>query len=123
MQIQVNTDHHIHGREAFIAKVEAEVNDALGRYGEQITRVEVHLNDVNGGKAGDNDKRCLMEARIAGHQPVAASHQAETLEQALDGASKKLHRLVDHTLDRMKDSKGRASIRTDFEEIPAEELS
>ena len=33
-----------------------------------------------------------MEARLAGHQPIVASHQASTLDDAVDGASDKLAR-------------------------------
>lgn len=113
MQIQVNTDSNIDGRDELIRRVEAAVEDTLGRFGDQITRVEVHLNDVNGPKAAGDDKRCLMEARLAGRQPVAVSHQGATLDQAVDGAADKLKRSLDSTLGRLGDHKGRTSFGGD----------
>jgi hypothetical protein len=44
------------------------VTHALRRFASQITRVEVHVADVNAGKQGSADKRCMMEARPAGRQ-------------------------------------------------------
>ena len=101
MQIQVNTGNHIAGSEGLTRHVEGVVTDALGRFGQRITRVEVHLNDEHAAKPGDNDHRCQMEARLAGLQPVSASDQAATLKQALDGAAKKLQRALDATLGKL----------------------
>jgi ribosome-associated translation inhibitor RaiA len=67
----------------------------------QITRVEVHLSDENSDKGGDNDKRCLLEARLAGLRPVVVSHRAATLQQAIDGAAEKLERSIESTLGRL----------------------
>ena len=101
MQVQVNTDNTVAGSEALTRHVEGVVESNLGRFGDRITRVEVHLNDVNGDKPGDNDNRCQMEARLAGLQPISVSHQAATREQALDGAAKKLQRSLDSTLGKL----------------------
>lgn len=90
MLIQVNTDNHIKGREALVAQVESTVESNLRHFQSHITRVEVHLTDENSQKGGAKDKRCMMEARIEGRQPLAVSHEAESLTQAVDGAAKKL---------------------------------
>ncbi len=109
MQVQVNTDNNIDGRDEFIRRVEAEVEGTLGRFADQITRVEVHLSDANAAKSGGDDKRCLMEARLAGRQPVAVSHEAATLEEAVDGAADKMKRSLDSTLGRLGGHKGQTS--------------
>ena len=102
MQVQINTDTNIVGNEDLAQQVEAIVRGALDRFSEQITRVEVHLSDGNSdNKFGTKDKRCLLEARLAGLQPVSVSHQAATLEQAVDGAVEKLKRSLDSTLGRL----------------------
>jgi ribosomal subunit interface protein len=111
MQIQVHTDHNVEGHEALIQWVESEVRHVLGRFSDQITRVEVHLSDENSDKSGDNDKRCLMEARLSAHQPVAVSHHAGSLNDAFNGAAEKLKRSLESTLGRLKDHHGRDSIR------------
>ncbi len=114
MQIQINTDHNIEGHEALAAQVHRVVESALSRISDHITRVEVHLSDESSHKSGEkssqNDKRCMMEARLEGRQPVAATHQAATVDQAVTGAAAKLTRLIESTLGRLHDEKSR---RTD----------
>lgn len=103
MQIQINTDHNIEGREALATHVQGVVENVLGSLAERVTRVEVHLSDQNGNKSGPNDKRCMMEARVEGRQPTAVTHTAETVDQAVDGAVEKLKRSLASTLDRLAD--------------------
>lgn len=100
MQIQINTDHHIEGHEALAAWATGEVKNALNHFSTQVTRVEVHLSDENGHKSGQNDKRCLLEARLEGRKPLAVTHNASTLYLAVTGAAGKLTRLMEHTLGR-----------------------
>ena len=111
MQIQVNTDDNIHGRDSLVAKVQAEVEQVLGRFAGQVTRIEVHLSDENAAKPGSSDKRCLMEARPTGQKPVAVTHEAGTLAEAWGGAAKKLRALLDSQLGKLNETKGAASIR------------
>ena len=74
MQIQVQTDNHTAGGVGLTRQVEAVVEGALERFGDRITRVEVHFTDENGSqKSSDSDKRCVMEARLAGLQPITVS--------------------------------------------------
>lgn len=102
MQIQVNGDNQIHAREELSTRVEAVVGGALQRFGERISRVDVHLTDENHQKNGQADKRCLIEAHINGHSTTAVSHHATTLDQAVDGAAHKIERAVDHALARRR---------------------
>lgn len=44
MKIQLNTHVHINGTEALAAQMSATVEQALERFGEHVTRVEVHLH-------------------------------------------------------------------------------
>jgi len=106
MQIQVSTDHNIEGTETFIHHVQAELMIALSGFNAHVTRVEVHFSDEDGPKTGGLDKRCLLEVRTAHHQPVALGHTGETLEQALQGAAQKMHRLLESTLGRAHDYQG-----------------
>jgi ribosomal subunit interface protein len=103
MKIQLNTDVHIDGTEALAAQVSATIEQALQRFSTHITRVEVHLSDENGDKSGQQDQRCILEARLKGRQPVAVTEHAASLEQAVDGAAQKLSRLLDSTLGRLHD--------------------
>ena len=102
MLIKINTDSNIQGDEALAKKAEALLSGTLEHFGEQLTRVEVHLSDQSSDKkSGTDDKRCLLEARLAGLQPIAASHQAATLEQAIEGAAEKLKHSLDSVLGRL----------------------
>ena len=104
MQIQMNTDGNIEGHEALATQVSSVVESALNRFSDHITRVEVHLSDENSDKKGGNDDmRCVMEARLEGRQPIAVTHQAATVDQAVDGAADKLTRLIESTLGRLHD--------------------
>ena len=85
MQIQVQTDNHTAGGAGLTRQVEAVVEGALGRFGDRITRVEVHLTDENGSqKSSGSDKRCVMEARLAGLQPITVSAEGSSLRQAIN---------------------------------------
>lgn len=110
MLIQVNTDNHITGSEELTHEVQSVVARSLGRFGERITRVEVHLSDESSiAKSGNADKRCAMEARLAGLKPMTASHQSASLEEAVEGAADKLEKMLRRTLGRLDDAKGRIS--------------
>lgn len=110
MRIQINT-HDTANNDADSDRVEALIIGGLDRFGDQITRVEVHLADVNAKKGGGDDKRCMIEARPTSHKPVAVTHQAETMPLAIDGALEKMVRLLDTTLGKRNDHKGAPSIR------------
>jgi len=109
MKIQLNTDVNIEGSEALAAQVSATIEQALERFREHVTRVEVHLSDENGGKSGQQDQRCMLEARFEGRQPVAVTDHAATQEQAVHGAAQKLARLLDSTLGRLQDHREKTS--------------
>ena len=94
MQVQVNSNHHIESSAGMQNWVASVVEDRLDRFDDLLTRVEVHLSDENAAKAGAQDKRCQMEARIKGHQPLSVTHKAESLDQAVDGAADKLLRAI-----------------------------
>jgi ribosome-associated translation inhibitor RaiA len=111
MQIQINTDHNIEGHQGLITQVSDVVENALNRYSEHITQIDVHLSDENSNKkSGNNDMRCVIEAHLKGRQPIAVTHQATTLDQAVEGASDKLANLIESTLERQHDQELR---RTD----------
>ncbi|MDH5346511.1 MAG: HPF/RaiA family ribosome-associated protein, partial [Nitrospira sp.] len=97
------TDNHIHGREEIVSLVETSIEGAIGRFRDRITRVEAHLSDTNSHKTKGDDIRCVLEARLASHQPIAVTHQAATVELALSGAADKLERSVESTLGRLKE--------------------
>lgn len=111
MQIQLNTDKNVQGTDSMAAWAEREIKAKLDRFGDHITRIEVHLSDASATREGVTDKRCKLEARLAGHQPVLVSHDAAKVAEAMAGALDKLVRLLDTTFGRSRDARGRESIR------------
>lgn len=104
MLIQVNTGRQTGGSADLKTYVQEFVEGKFRRFAERITRVEVHLNDENTAKkAGGNDKRCQVEVRLAGLQPLSVTHHADSHDQALDGAVGKMHSLIDTTLGKHQD--------------------
>lgn len=110
MQVQVNTDNDTNGSAALEERVREKVEGQLGRFAQHLTRVEVHINDVNADKGG-TDKRCMIEARPANAKPMAVTHEAETVKLALTGALQKASRQLDSALGKRMDRKGAESIR------------
>jgi ribosome-associated translation inhibitor RaiA len=112
MNIQINSGHNINGHESMIQNAKAVVESTLGHLTDHITRIEVFLSDENSDKGGSSDKRCLMEARLKGHQPIAVTKEAKTIEIAIAGAADKLKSSLDHTLGRLGDHEGRKHMHT-----------
>ena len=111
MQVQVHTDDHIHGGESLAQWIQDESGTRLARFRENMTRLEVFLTDVDAGKSAAEDKRCRIEARVAGRQPVAVTAEADKKTNAFISAVDKLTRALDADLGRVKDRHGRDTIR------------
>jgi hypothetical protein len=84
-----------------------DVNRALGRFKDKLTRLEIHLSDVNGPKFGKQDTLCLIEARPASHRPLAVSMKAATVEAAVRGSLSKLRRALETLFGRLSESRPR----------------
>ena len=106
MQVLVNTDHNIDGREAMAEGVRQVVEGALRHFSDHITRVEVHVSDQNGAKGGPDDKRCVMEARLEGRPPIAVTHDGPTVESVVAGAADNLVKRIEGILGRAARSHG-----------------
>ncbi len=121
MNIQINTGHNIKGNEELIAKFSSTIKEALSRMSDHITSVQVHLSDQDGVKKGNNDKRCKLEARLEGRQPIIVTENAATLNQALDGAIDKLISMIESILGRQRDQRSRKTEQSEPEQKFPEE--
>ena len=102
MKIQLNTDKNVNGSEELQGLLTYIITEELGRFNDQITRLEVHISDEDGRKEGPKDKRCLLEARIEGMQPIAVTNFANTPEQAVIGAIDKLKNKFKSKIGRLR---------------------
>ena len=109
MQILLNSDPNVNGGHLMAEHLKQVVTDAIGRFGEHITRVEAHLSDVNSSaKSGANDIHCTLEARLVGLDPLVVKDHAGNAHQAIDGAVRKLKRAIETALAKHEDPRRRA---------------
>jgi ribosome-associated translation inhibitor RaiA len=101
MQVQVNCGDGLQAKETLERWANDYLNESLSRFRDELTRVEVQLSDDAKGKHGAQDLRCTLEARLAAHQPVVASHFGETMDEAIRGATQKLIKGLDHTFGKL----------------------
>jgi hypothetical protein len=102
MKILINTDKTINGDERQQQYYTSLIDEELKRYQSHITRIEMHLSDQNGKKEGVEDVLCMLEARLEGRQPMAVTHQDDTVELAVSGALEKLKNALETILGRLQ---------------------
>ena len=121
MLIQVNSNNALSLNDKTIRWASDEVESVMVHFASRITRVEVHLNDVNSDKSGDGDKFCSVTARVEGLPLLATQHEAGTLEQALSGALNKLEKQIDRQIGKLDHKKGRTPYGGEpFAELPVD---
>ncbi len=108
MKIQIQTDNHVQNDPSVTQHVERSLDAQVGHLASEITRIEVHLSDVNGQRRGEDDRVCRIEARLAGSAPLAVSDAAATTAGAVTGAARKLRHAIDH-------ARGKQSQRVDVD--------
>jgi ribosome-associated translation inhibitor RaiA len=102
MIIQLNTDKNIAGDERLESYLSSIIKEELSNFSDHITRIEVHLADENSLKNGEDDKRCMFEARIENKQPIAVTSHANTVEAAVTDALEKLKASLETIEGRLK---------------------
>ena len=105
MQIQIRTDNNINVNDSRATELKSIVTHAMRHCSSHITRIEMHLSDVNGVRAGENDKSCVMEVRLEHRKPMAATEESNTVSESVKGAADKLARMVKNTLERAADKR------------------
>lgn len=102
MHIQMNTDNHVEGYQRVEKYFSSMIETALERFDDKITGLDVHLGDENSDKFGTDDKRCMIEARLAGIKPVAVVNHADTIDKAVSGAIDKMKKVLDTTYGKLR---------------------
>lgn len=106
MIIQVNSDKTIIVDAGVKSFVRGEVSRILARFEDRVTRIEVHLNDINSRKTGPPDKRCLVEARPAGARPITTTAVAKRVDTAIGMALRKMQRSLTSFFGRQSRASG-----------------
>ena len=102
MTIQINADKNLDVHETYQAQLKDQLSEESRRYDENITLQEVHLYRENSNKKSEDDKRCIIEARLKGRQPIAVTDIANTYYQTVLGAIDKLETSLDTILGRLR---------------------
>jgi len=113
MEINVNTDNTIDRHQGLDERVREAVEGAIGRFGEHVRRVDVHLSNENSQKHEDGSNYCMMEARVSGYEPVVVHAHANNLHLSISNAATKLKRALDSALGRLNDKKMREPLPVD----------
>lgn len=103
MIIQLNADKNLTIHTEYENQIIEKLSKELTRFAEHITRLEVHLSDENGDKSGQDDKRCLLEARMEGRQPIAVSSFGQSYDLALNSTIDKLKSALTTIVGKLKE--------------------
>lgn len=106
MDIQINTSNAVDGPRGFADAMEAATRSRLSRFEERLTRVELHFSDTTAARETADDKRCAIEARLAGGDPITVTNEAATLDQAATGALAKMTTALDRHISKSTTRKG-----------------
>jgi hypothetical protein len=79
------------------------LTDSMERFVRRITRVVVHVSDLNGPKGGE-DKRCAIEARLAKNKPIAVVADGYDIQDCVTQASHKLVGKISTVLGKEKNN-------------------
>ncbi|MCZ2084243.1 MULTISPECIES: HPF/RaiA family ribosome-associated protein [unclassified Kaistella] len=102
MEILINTDHNISGSQEMRSYMKADLESAFERFSEHLTRLEVKISDENASKEGENDKKCVLEARLKGMQPIAVTGQGNSIDQAVTDATNKMKNSLDSVMGKLR---------------------
>lgn len=102
MLIQINTDKNIEGTSEMIAHFTGLLKENLDRFDDQVTRLEIHLSDENGNKNAGDDKKCVLEARLKGSNPIVVTTVGATLHQSVKNAAEKMSVTLEKSLEKKR---------------------
>lgn len=83
--------------------IETHLQRALRHYEDRFLRVDVHIHDDKAGRHGSDDKRCVIEGRPSGGEPLAVEHHGDDFYATATEAVKKFERAVHHFVERQRE--------------------
>lgn len=105
MKVIVNSDNQTDVPAERAEAIGAMVESRLANIADRLTRVEVHVGDVNGPRGGQ-DMRCAIEIRPEGMSSIAATGDAAEVEAAVDSAADKVLSAFEKQVGRTTTRKG-----------------
>lgn len=108
MHLEINTNG-LELTDPIAAHVRERVAHEIGRFEDRLTRIEAHISDHNAQKKSDDDKRCLLEARPRGLDPIVVTAEGSDLYAVIADAAGKLARALNTKFGKLDDA-SRASV-------------
>lgn len=100
MHIQFNYAN-VNSSDALQEHVEKQLESQVGHLYKHLTGFEVHIADENSSKKhGPADKRCTIEARPRGRDPITVEAHADDFYPAINDAAHKLRSALTKRLER-----------------------
>lgn len=100
MHVQINAAEGIEVSDAFAQHIHHSLETVEKRFGDRLTRVEIHIKDINGPKGGP-DKHTTLEARPRGLEPVIAESTVDDAYEGVRMAAKRLEKVLDKRLGKL----------------------
>ena len=104
MEVEIRSQN-LHLDEETQSHVERRMNFALEQFNSWITRVQVHLEDVNGPRRGV-DKQCRILVNIKGGKTIKVEDLDVDMIAAVNRAADRLGQVVSREVHRRREKKG-----------------
>lgn len=102
MQIQIRWSD-VESSDALGKHINEQIKHALRHLEGRFTAVNVHIHDENAGKHGGNDKRCVIEARPAGYDPLSVESNGDDFYITVNAAARKLQAAAESFIEKHRD--------------------
>lgn len=99
MDILIN---NIPENEEMRESLKSSIANAFDRFSKRLTRIEVRISDENGDKNSADDKKCVLEVRPRGMQPIVVTSHGDTVENAVDEAIDKMKASLNTEMGRLQ---------------------
>lgn len=104
MYINVHLSHDLPDTMELREHIDRRLGFALGKFGDKVSQVAVHLVDQNGPRGGV-DIRCKIHVQLHPHGALFIEQDESSPEQAVDGAIHRLGQAVRRELERQRHSR------------------
>ncbi len=104
MEVEIRSQK-MHVDDEIQSHVERRIEFALKQFNSWITRVQVHLEDVNGPRRGI-DKQCRILVSIKGGKTIKIEDLDADLVAAVNRAADRLGQAVSREIDRRREKNG-----------------
>jgi putative sigma-54 modulation protein len=104
MELSISSQN-LHVDEETESHVRRRIDFALEQFDSWITRVQVHLEDVNGPRRGV-DKQCRILVNLKGGKTLKVEDPDAEMIAAVNRAADRLGQVVSREVDRRREKKG-----------------